>query len=206
MFFEDGVNLIVDLIVFLHLDELWELRDGQVEELFSQDVLFSASVEASVLVLAHLKEFNTFLEADMISTWTVADILLVLFLELVLEFKDLAFSDFSEVLLEVVDFEVLSISHLEQLVPACAESVNLILHFFLHLVLVHSKDSELLLDLIDSELHIHRFVLDLADDIQKVLESINASHLRLELLLISLNVLDNVTEFLGGHVDESITN
>ena len=194
----DGVDLVEDLVVLLHLDELGELGDGQVEELLGEHVLLPLAVEAPVRVLAQLQQLDSLVEGHVVSPGAVAHVLLVLFLELVLEFEHFALGHLGEVLLEVVDFEVLAVGHFEQVGPVGAERVHFFDDLWGHFVLVHLEHSELFLDLIDPELHVHRLVLDLTYHIQQMLETVDAAHVSLQLLFIVLYVPDDKALLLAG--------
>ena len=79
----------------------------------------------------------------------------MLFQDLELEGLNILLGDLSEVLLKVVDSEVGLVSILQELLPLAHEAFDVLLNVLLNLVLVHIKDSELLLHFDDSEFHVH---------------------------------------------------
>jgi len=57
---EDGIDLIIHVVVQLHLDKLWIFADREVKKLLSKHILLTFAVEGFICNLAFLKFNNTF--------------------------------------------------------------------------------------------------------------------------------------------------
>ena len=155
MILVDIVHLIILLVLLLHLDKFRELRDRQVKKFLSQNIFFSCLVELSDLLFGSIEELNSLVKCDRGDTWTFSHVFTMLFQDLELEGLNILLGDLSEVLLKVVDSEVGLVSILQELLPLAHEAFDVLLNVLLNLVLVHIKDSELLLHFDDSEFHVH---------------------------------------------------
>jgi hypothetical protein len=132
------------------------------------------------------------------------EILFVSLLEVFLELKDVALGDLGEVALVLIELEVLSIGHLDEVDPGLCEHIDLLLDVRLNNIVVHFEYAELFNDLIDSELHVHAGVLDLADNVEHVFEPIDAMHLGLHVLLVLTDVIHDVLELLLRDFDQGL--
>lgn len=130
---------------------------------------------------------------------------LILFLDFDLESLDLLFGNFSKVGLELVHVEILSISEVKQFGPLDHEIVNLTLDLCVDAVFVHAENSELLLNLKNSELHIHGLVLDITDVVEQGLEHFFGTNFIVKLLLIIIGDILDGFELFGGDLLERIS-
>jgi len=64
MTLEDGIDIIIHVIVQLHLDKLWIFTDGQVEEFFCEHILLTFAVKGFVCNFAFLKLYHSFFKGD----------------------------------------------------------------------------------------------------------------------------------------------
>jgi hypothetical protein len=134
----------------------------------------------------------------------VVEILFISLLEVFLELKDVALGDLGEVALILIKLKVLSVGHLDKVDPGLREHIDLLLDVRLNDVVVHFEYAELFDDLIDSELHVHAGVLDLADDVEHVLEPVDAVHLSLHVLLVLADVIHDVLQLLLRDFDQGL--
>jgi hypothetical protein len=134
----------------------------------------------------------------------VVEILFVSLLEVFLEFEDVALGDLGEVALVLIELEVLSVGHFDKVDPGLREHIDLLLDFRLNDVVVHFEYAELFDDLIDSELHVHAGVLDFADDVEHLLEPVDAVHLSLHVLLVLADVIHDVLQLLLRDFDQGL--
>ena len=95
-------------------------------------------------------------------------------------------------------------SKLDEIGPILSDHVNLVLVLLLNLVLVHLEDAELLDNLCNLELYIHRVLADLVDHIQEVLDRVNGRNIALELLLVGVCLSDDGREVPDSNVLEDL--
>ena len=77
--------------------------------------------------------------------------------------------------------------------------------FLLNLILVHLEDAELLDDFSDLELHVHRVLTNLIDDIEKIFDSIDRLNIALQLLFILVSLTDHLSEIPDSNVLKDLT-
>jgi hypothetical protein len=71
-------------------------------------------------------------------------------------------------------------------------------------VVVHVKNSELLLHFDDLELHVHRDIFDLTDYLQQDLEQIDRVHLSVQVFVVLVRLLNNLSQLLARNGLERI--
>jgi len=91
-----------------------------------------------------LKSHESVVEGNFCRAWSGSNVSFIFLLELLLEDENVTLGDFSETLLQFVDFEVLLLGKLDQKRPVLSDHVNLFLRLLFDSVLVHLKDAELL--------------------------------------------------------------
>ena len=146
MFLVDRVDLGVELVLGFHVDELLELGDGKVEQVFRENILVLLEIELLALCFVLGKFGNTIFKRYGVSSWSNLEILCVRFLQLFLECYDLLLGNLRKGSLERFKFEVSSLGSICQCSPVVCDGVNRGLIFLINLVLVHPKHSELLLN------------------------------------------------------------
>ena len=134
----------------------------------------------------------------------MVEILFISLLEVFLELEDVTLGDLGEVALILIELEVLSVGHLDKVDPGLREHIDLLLDVRLNDVVVHFEYAELFDYLINSELHVHAGVLDLADYVEHVLEPVDAMHLGLHVLLVLTDVIHDVLQLLLRDFDQGL--
>ena len=161
----DIVDHRVGRIQSFHLDELFELRNFEVEKLLREDMF----VLLNVLGFDHhpgvLKSHKSVVKGNISRAWSSSHVPFILLLELFLESKDVTLSDLSEAFLQFVNLEVLLLGKLNKESPVLSNHVDLILRLLFNRVLVHLKDAELLHHLRNLQLHVHGVFPDFVDDV-----------------------------------------
>lgn len=141
----------------------------------------------------------------MLSSRTVTAICFVGQLKLFLELDYVVTGDVGIAVLELNDFVVFAVGQIEELFPAFADRVDGCLVFVVSLILVELEHAELLLCLHNLELHIHGFVFDLSNHIEKGLDLVDTSHVLAKLLVVVFDFFHDSHECLFGNIVEDLT-
>jgi hypothetical protein len=202
---ENIVNQIVTLITLLHLNELRIFGDFQVEQLLCLHKSDPLLVHVCDLGLGTMQKLETFFEWNSHGSWATAEILTVLLRNLFFELFDFGDCDFREVFLEAFEFLILTFCKVNEFLPIDHEIVNLFLSLFFNGILIHLKNTILLLHFSDAELHLHADVFDLSDNLKQLLQRLLLVNFLDKLFIIAFSLVHNSRQLLTGDALERLT-